>query len=261
MPILTRPNDEHISVIILAASVKFIVNVQHDCRAAACEASGMRPVMQERVESQKTERYIVHGELERFILNTHSFHNAHLLRATLDRVLWAPAPLFLDRRLKHDELAKQLRRKKVISADTVELASADTPDPDAASEQSSETRGGGPPARKRANSAASHEEAPPRKRGRKRKAPVDPPVVLPAVSAAITGNTSLAAGRTKRTIRKTARAQQSALQEAEWDSEGPEVEPPLSEDDSERDNHEGGGYNSEELSGTMSNHTAILLRA
>ncbi|KAF7296426.1 hypothetical protein HMN09_01113000 [Mycena chlorophos] len=78
MPVLTRPNDEHLSVILLAANVKFIVNVQHDCHAAACAATGIRPVMQERVQSDKTERFIEHQPLERFILNTHSFHNAHL---------------------------------------------------------------------------------------------------------------------------------------------------------------------------------------
>ncbi|KAJ7631797.1 hypothetical protein B0H17DRAFT_866673, partial [Mycena rosella] len=63
--------------------------------------------MQERVQSDQTENYIIHNNLDRF-LNTHTFHNTHLLRATLPRDLVAPIPLFTERQAKHDELAAQL---------------------------------------------------------------------------------------------------------------------------------------------------------
>jgi hypothetical protein len=70
--------------------------------------------MQERVESDQIENYIVHGSLDRFFINMHLFHNAHLLRATLPRDLVAPIPLFSDRQAKHSELATQLREKVAI---------------------------------------------------------------------------------------------------------------------------------------------------
>ncbi|KAJ7815260.1 hypothetical protein B0H14DRAFT_2285718, partial [Mycena olivaceomarginata] len=89
--------------------VKFKVNVQHDCHTAKCEATGMRLRMQERVESDQIENFIIHEPLDRFIINSHAFHNAHLLRATLPRDLMAPILLFDQRREKHDEFAATLR--------------------------------------------------------------------------------------------------------------------------------------------------------
>jgi hypothetical protein len=65
--------------------------------------------MQERVESGLVEAYIEHQQIDRFIINTHAFHNAHLLRATLPRSLVAPSPLFPDRQLNHFKLAQRLR--------------------------------------------------------------------------------------------------------------------------------------------------------
>jgi hypothetical protein len=65
--------------------------------------------MQERVESDQIENFVVHKPLDRFFINSHAFHNAHLLRATLPRELLAPIPLFTDRQTKHYELAAQLR--------------------------------------------------------------------------------------------------------------------------------------------------------
>lgn len=65
--------------------------------------------MQERVESGLTQTYIEHRAIERFVINTHAFHNAHLLRAALPRSLVAPIPLFPDRQAKHFEFARNLR--------------------------------------------------------------------------------------------------------------------------------------------------------
>ncbi|KAJ6631932.1 hypothetical protein B0H10DRAFT_1901491 [Mycena sp. CBHHK59/15] len=109
MPVLVRRDSETTSSILPAKNIRFNFNVQHDCYSGKCEASGVRMQMQERVESGKTENFIVHNPLDRYIINSHAFHNAHLLRATLPRDLFAPIPLFDDRRSKHDELAAALR--------------------------------------------------------------------------------------------------------------------------------------------------------
>ncbi|KAJ7321947.1 hypothetical protein DFH08DRAFT_1030633, partial [Mycena albidolilacea] len=109
MPVLVRRDSEEIFSIVPSKSIKFKINVQHDCGAAQCDTSGVRLRMQERVESDQIENFVVHKPLDRFFINSHAFHNAHLLRATLPRELLAPIPLFTDRQTKHYELAAQLR--------------------------------------------------------------------------------------------------------------------------------------------------------
>jgi hypothetical protein len=89
--------------------IDFLYNVQHDCTLSKCTASGTRPLMQERVESGLIQTCIEHKPVERFVINTHAFHNAHLLRATLPRSLVAPIPLHPDRKAKHFEIAGSLR--------------------------------------------------------------------------------------------------------------------------------------------------------
>ncbi|KAJ7034036.1 hypothetical protein C8F04DRAFT_882212, partial [Mycena alexandri] len=84
-------------------NIQFNINVQHDCYSAKCEATGIRLQMQEHVESDRIENYIVHNPLKRY------FINSHLLRATLPRDLIAPIPLFQDRQQTHFDLATTLR--------------------------------------------------------------------------------------------------------------------------------------------------------
>ncbi|KAJ7143259.1 hypothetical protein C8R46DRAFT_1167848 [Mycena filopes] len=115
MPILVRRDGETTYSMIpgkISQSLMFKFNAQHDCYSAKCTASGQRLQIQERVESDTMETFIEHNPLDRFIINSHAFHNAHLLRATLPRELLAPIPLFDDRKRKHDELAAQLREKR-----------------------------------------------------------------------------------------------------------------------------------------------------
>ncbi|KAJ7693775.1 hypothetical protein B0H16DRAFT_1848276 [Mycena metata] len=111
MPVLVRRNSEVSFSIVPAKGIKFKFNVQHDCTSAKCEASGQRLRIQERVESDQIEQFIIHEPLDRFFINMHAFHNAHFLRATLPRSLVAHIPLFPDRKAKHLELAAQLRDK------------------------------------------------------------------------------------------------------------------------------------------------------
>jgi hypothetical protein len=65
--------------------------------------------MQERVESSRTEKFIEHKDIPKFMINTHSLHNAHLIRETLPRILTAPIPLVEDRKAKHFKIAASLR--------------------------------------------------------------------------------------------------------------------------------------------------------
>ncbi|KAF7351786.1 hypothetical protein MSAN_01612000 [Mycena sanguinolenta] len=92
MPVLARRDGEITFSILPAKNIKFDFNVQHDCFSAKCAATGVRAIMQERVASDKTENFIIHTQLDRFIVNINSFHNPHLVRATISRDLWAPCP-------------------------------------------------------------------------------------------------------------------------------------------------------------------------
>ncbi|KAF8800220.1 hypothetical protein BYT27DRAFT_7043091, partial [Phlegmacium glaucopus] len=89
--------------------VLFEYNIQHDCRHTGCTASGKRTVLQERVESGIMEMFIKHKPIDVFLINTHAFHNAHLIQAILPRDLTSPIPYALDRRSHHDQIAQKLR--------------------------------------------------------------------------------------------------------------------------------------------------------
>ncbi|KAJ7239672.1 hypothetical protein C8J57DRAFT_1564739 [Mycena rebaudengoi] len=212
MPVLVRRNSETTLMIIPSKNLKFKFNVQHDCYTAKCEATGVRPRIQERVESDKSEIFIVHKALDRFIINSHAFHNAHLLRATLPRDLLAPIPLFADRRAKHDELAAELRNREFAQKPLeprggflawllrkhankrATKASRKRKRADEESDQDDETAEGRKPRRKRT-----------KKRGPK-------PPNLPSQAG------SMVANRAKRTITRTERAR--AAQDEDTDSRG-----------------------------------------
>ena len=68
--------------------------------------------MQERRATANTDMHIEHQDVDRWILNTLSFHNAHLIRQMLPRSLWAPIPLHIDRQSKHAEFATSLRKTR-----------------------------------------------------------------------------------------------------------------------------------------------------
>ncbi|KAJ6596554.1 hypothetical protein B0H10DRAFT_1757173, partial [Mycena sp. CBHHK59/15] len=88
--------------------IQFSFNAQHDCRACGCDASGVTRQMQERQESNTLVHSIVHKADTRFVINTHGFHNAGLLRKYLPVALTKPRLLFSDRRKWHDELSVSL---------------------------------------------------------------------------------------------------------------------------------------------------------
>ncbi|KAJ6483374.1 hypothetical protein C8R45DRAFT_1062899 [Mycena sanguinolenta] len=168
MPVLVRRDGETTFMIGSAKKLKFKFNVQHDCRTAKCEATGERMQMQERVESGNTENFIVHKSLDRFLVNSHAFHNAHLLRAALPRDLLAPIPIFEDRRAKHDEFTSTLRDTRAAKRKTAKKGkgrkrkTAPEPELDDGDEGDPDTAGPSQPrSRKRARTAAPTESREP----------------------------------------------------------------------------------------------------
>jgi hypothetical protein len=81
--------------------------------------------MQERVESGLIATFIEHKPTDRFVINTHAFHNAHLLRAMLPRPLVAPIPLHQNRQAKHFEIAGNLRITQETKRATAKARAAD----------------------------------------------------------------------------------------------------------------------------------------
>lgn len=87
----------------------FQYNVQHNCREAQCAASGQRAILQEQVQTELSESFIEHKPLDRFLINMHAFHNAHLIRAVLPRNLTSPIAYSTDHREDHFSAATKLR--------------------------------------------------------------------------------------------------------------------------------------------------------
>ncbi|KAF7303524.1 hypothetical protein MIND_00581600 [Mycena indigotica] len=247
MPVLIRPNDETVLFVVPTKDVGFNFNAQHDCRAAQCAATGSRAIIQERVASEKTEHFIVHKDLERYIINIHSFHNAHLLRETLPRKLWAPIPLFNDRSAKHIEFATRLRNRNTAKAAKGNAAMERRPvsSGDGAANPESESIGAAMQQGKRRRAEdIDSDSAPARKRTRKaapKKKKPKLPIIPIAVSVAISGTLGLAAGRTKRTITKTAKA--LAAEEVSSDSEGGSESDQVSEKDTSDEEYQSYGDN------------------
>ncbi|KAJ3783463.1 hypothetical protein GGU10DRAFT_389082 [Lentinula aff. detonsa] len=74
MPVLHEPEEQY--TVVESTNIQFIINVQHDCRAAKCCATGSHRQRQERTESGREIACIEHVPLKRYIINTHTLHNA-----------------------------------------------------------------------------------------------------------------------------------------------------------------------------------------
>ncbi|KAJ7226230.1 hypothetical protein C8J57DRAFT_1197699 [Mycena rebaudengoi] len=106
MPLLLRTGR---TLVISAKNILFKFNAQHDCLHCKCPFVNVAGARQERQASTLTCRAISHSEDNRYHLNMHALHNAHLIRETLPRHLTTPKPCFTDRREKHSEFAAVLR--------------------------------------------------------------------------------------------------------------------------------------------------------
>ncbi|KAJ7652787.1 hypothetical protein DFH06DRAFT_1134240 [Mycena polygramma] len=176
-------------------NIRFKVNVQHDCDLAKCEPTGVRLRMQERVESDQIENYIVHEPLDRYIINSHSFHNAHLRRATLPRDLVETIPLFPDRQALHMEQSTTLRA--TLETRRVKLKTAASK-------------------KRKANEDVPADE-PPQKRRKKTKGKQAPPQPVVVPNAAL-----MVATRSKRKVVQSSKAK--AMAEGREDEEEEEDE-------------------------------------
>ncbi|EJD34914.1 hypothetical protein AURDEDRAFT_75744, partial [Auricularia subglabra TFB-10046 SS5] len=127
MPYLRKPSPGTDSIdVILASDIKFIVNVQHDCRAAGCQPTAKRAVHQERQLTEQHTLAIEHDAKEFWVVNTHAFHNAVLLRRVLGRSLVAPK---LNTPNRDDWLAqkeKEARFTLVTKQEEANLKAAET---------------------------------------------------------------------------------------------------------------------------------------
>ncbi|KAF8064464.1 hypothetical protein FPV67DRAFT_1672161 [Lyophyllum atratum] len=110
MPVLTpsRYNDGY--VVAEPKDVSFIFNAQHDCETGGCTISNEAMFyQQERIQTTTPRKTISHAASDRYILNMHALHNAHLIRKVLPRHLTAPTPYRADQLVFHKELAAGLR--------------------------------------------------------------------------------------------------------------------------------------------------------
>ncbi|KAF5352908.1 hypothetical protein D9758_007948 [Tetrapyrgos nigripes] len=110
MPVLLK-TEKH--TVVSPKHISFDFNAQHDCVSGACEIGfSSQRIRQERIDTDQQERHIVHSDDDRYILNIHALHNAHLIREVLPRELVAPVPLYpldSDREAFHRELSAALQ--------------------------------------------------------------------------------------------------------------------------------------------------------
>jgi len=105
--------------------------------------------MQERTQATVMESYIEHKPLDEYLINTHAFHNAHLIREILPRELTSPVRFRVDRHSYHLEIASQLRRTQDVKRRATALKKAEKskanepPQPQTAAEIPEEPRRNG----------------------------------------------------------------------------------------------------------------------
>lgn len=126
-----------------AQALQFVINVQHDCNAAGCDATGIIRQLQERQESNKTVRSIIHKDNQLFVINTHAIHNGTLLRCFLPRYLTVPQHLFPDRRKRLDGLGAQTQVQMTAKKAATQAKAALTRQKNNEAQAEAEERNGG----------------------------------------------------------------------------------------------------------------------
>ncbi|KAJ6600531.1 hypothetical protein DFH09DRAFT_1257967 [Mycena vulgaris] len=108
MPLL-HPSPEAQAMLIKPKDILFVFNVQHDCVTCGCSTISVA-LLQERIVTERTELQTKHSSEQRFVLNMHGLHNAHLIRDILPRSLTEPMPYLSDRVASHSRFAALLRQ-------------------------------------------------------------------------------------------------------------------------------------------------------
>ena len=94
--------------------------------------------MQERIKSSEvTESFIEHSDISRWIINTHSLHNGHLLRRCLPQNLISPTPIIdpAKRKEEHRKIAAAHRpNQNAKRAEMAQKRAAKRPKMEAAGE-------------------------------------------------------------------------------------------------------------------------------
>ncbi|KAK7007276.1 hypothetical protein R3P38DRAFT_3212995 [Favolaschia claudopus] len=93
MPVLVPAQVD--SILVYPKEILLALNAQHDCVSCKCTAAAV-PIHQERITTSPTELRVSHSPEQRFLINMHALHNAHLIRDVLPRSLTAPTPYLQD---------------------------------------------------------------------------------------------------------------------------------------------------------------------
>ncbi|XP_006462904.1 hypothetical protein AGABI2DRAFT_152282 [Agaricus bisporus var. bisporus H97] len=103
MPVLIPSMDG--VILIKPSALVFSFNAQHDCYTAQCSLSSTTGQFfkQERINTSIQKTTVLHTQLDRFLINMHALHNAHLLRQALPRSLTQPIPL-------HRDIGEEIRK-------------------------------------------------------------------------------------------------------------------------------------------------------
>ncbi|KAF4584014.1 hypothetical protein EYR40_002512 [Pleurotus pulmonarius] len=120
MPILKR-SQAHIS--IKSASIQFIFLAQHDCKLGKCQPTAFAVQRQERQETERVTKLIMHSDDDCFIINMNNLHNATLLCRALPRYIVVPRPLYPEeeRKAHHDSLAATLHSTQAVKRATTQV--------------------------------------------------------------------------------------------------------------------------------------------
>ncbi|KAJ3737709.1 hypothetical protein DFJ43DRAFT_1128788 [Lentinula guzmanii] len=84
-----------------AAAIKFCFLAQHDSQRCRLQ-------IQNRQITEWTQLLLNHANDDNFVINMYGLHNAMILCEALPQHLWKPAPLYENRRAKHDEIVEVL---------------------------------------------------------------------------------------------------------------------------------------------------------
>ncbi|KAF7776568.1 hypothetical protein Agabi119p4_4961 [Agaricus bisporus var. burnettii] len=115
-------------ILITPSALVFLFNAQHDCYTAKCSLSltSGQFVTQERIKTSTQKTIVRHASMERYLINMHALHNAHLLREALPRSLTQPIPIHQNREEAHKKQSIGLSVSGQAKRDATKVKAAQT---------------------------------------------------------------------------------------------------------------------------------------